>query len=383
MLPTCCRNAMRLKPIGKRKLLLRCYSTAPGPSPSILFFGTDRFSIECLDRLNMARETEPGLFRHIEVVTKPPSLEGRGKKAQKSKSIPLLSMRELNIVATHIYADKHGIPVHNVTKESIKEFDPTNTTHPFDLVIAASFGLFIPTHILEGRSTINVHPSLLPQYRGPAPIEHAILNGDRHSGISLQTISTQGFDKGIVFAQSLPIPIDETERLASLRYRLGVSASKMLLKCIMGRTYLDPQPVKTFTEESYAPLVHIQIDWTAMSAEHIVRVGRLFEPTAFLISKDDGRLVSCHLSGISHRQQEGGKHRPGDFFLAREARFGQKKMVVVCADGKTVFVEDIKVSGRNWITGLNFTTTSDERFWGGKFVPWRREFEDHDPKEFE
>ena len=120
-----------------------------------------------------------------------------------------------------------------------------------------------------------------------------------------------------------------------------------------------------------------------MSAEHIVRVGRLFEPISFLISTDDGRLVSCHLSGISHRQQEGGKHKPGDFFLAREAQFGKKKMVVVCADGKTVFVEDIKVSGRTYITGLNFVTTSEERFWGSKFVPWRKEFEDHDPKEFE
>src|ERR1700685_1754839 len=88
MLSTCCRNAARLKPIGKRKLLLRCNSTFPGHSPSILFFGTDRFSIECLDKLHMARETEPGLFRHIEVVTKPPALEGRGKKAQKSKSMP-------------------------------------------------------------------------------------------------------------------------------------------------------------------------------------------------------------------------------------------------------------------------------------------------------
>jgi methionyl-tRNA formyltransferase len=282
-----------------------------------------------------------------------------------------------------VYAEKHNIPVHTVTKESIKEFNPANTVHPFDLVIAASFGLFIPRHILEERSTINVHPSLLPRYRGPAPIEHAILNNDRHTGISLQTISTEGFDKGIIFAQSLQIPIEETERLAALRYRLGKSASQMLLKSLQDRTYLAPKPVKTFTDESYAPFVHMQIDWTTMSAEHIVRVGRLFEPVTFLISKETGKLVSCHLSGISHRQQEGGKNKPGDFLMAREPQSGKKKLAVVCADGKTVFVEDIKVSGRNWISGLNFVTTSEERFWGSKFVPWRREFEDHDPKEFE
>ena len=284
---------------------------------------------------------------------------------------------------TQVYAETHKIPLHNVTKESIREFNPTNTVHPFDLVVAASFGLFIPEHVLEGRSTINVHPSLLPRYRGPSPVEHAILNNDRHTGISLQTISTEGFDKGVIFAQSLPIPILENERLAALRYRLGQSASHMLLKSIQDRSYLDPKPVKTYTDESYAPFVHIQLDWTTMSAEHIVRVGRLFEPVTFIISKNTGRLVSCHLSGISLRQQEGGQRRPGDFLLAREPKFGKKKMVVVCADGKTVFVDDIKVAGRNWITGLNFVTTSEERFWGNKFVPWRRDFEDHDPQEFE
>lgn len=214
---------------------------------------------------------------------------------------------------TQLYAEKHKIPVHTVTKESIKEFNPVNTVHPFDLVIAASFGLFIPRHVLEGRSTINVHPSLLPRYRGPAPIEHAILNNDRHTGISLQTISTQGFDKGIIFAQSLPIPIDETERLAALRYRLGKSASEMLLKSLQERTYLNPKPIKTYTDDSYASFVHTQIDWTTTSAEKIVRVGRLFEPVTFLVSKDTGKLVSCHLSGISHRQQEGEKESQETF----------------------------------------------------------------------
>ena len=84
MLPTCCRNAVRLKPIGRQKLSRRCY-TASGPSPSILFFGSDRFSVECLDTINTARSTDPALFQHIEVVTKPPFLEGRGKNAKMKK----------------------------------------------------------------------------------------------------------------------------------------------------------------------------------------------------------------------------------------------------------------------------------------------------------
>ena len=284
---------------------------------------------------------------------------------------------------TQIYAEKHKIPIHNVDKQSIREFNPTNRTNPFDLVIAASFGLFIPKHILDGRSTINVHPSLLPQYRGPAPIENAIINGDQHTGITLQTISTEAFDKGIIFAQSLPIPILEHESYASLRYRLGTAGSKFLLKSLIDRSYLDPKLVKTDTEESYAPLLHTQIDWTTMSAEYVVRLGRIFEPVTFLISRENGKLVHCRLARIMHRQQGAGKNKPGDFFVAREPQLGAKLMVVVCADGKTVFVEAVKVAGRGWISGLNFAKSASERFWESKFVPWRKEFEDHDPKEFE
>ena len=281
-----------------------------------------------------------------------------------------------------VYAEDHNLPFQTVTKETLNTF---NLDHKdIDLLIAVSFGLFIPARILEqAGSTINVHPSLLPQYRGPAPIHHAILNGDRHTGVTLQTLSPKGFDKGIIFDQSYPLAIEEDEQFSSLWNRLASLAADMLVSSLRNQTYIQPKPVKTFTEESYAGYIHKQIDWYTTSADKAVRLGRIHHPITGAISLDDGKRVDVLVQGISQRQQGPGGKPPGTYFIARHAQSGDKKMVVVCANRETVWIEKVKVSGKTWITGLDFASTSSDRFWGGKFVPWRKEFEDHDPKEFE
>lgn len=253
-----------------------------------------------------------------------------------------------------------------------------------DLLIAVSFGLFIPARIIEQvGSTINVHPSLLPQYRGPAPIHNAILNGDRHTGVTLQTLSPNGFDKGIIFDQSSPIRIEDDETFLSLWNRLSSHAAEMLVSSVRDQTYFKPTPVKTFTNESYAGFVHKQIDWWKTSADKAIRLGRLYDPITGVISLDDGTRIEVSVQGISLRQQGSGGKPPGTYFIARHVQSGDKKMVVVCSDRKTVWVEQVKVSGKSWISGLDFVSTSPDRFWGERFVPWRKEFEDHDPKEFQ
>lgn len=253
-----------------------------------------------------------------------------------------------------------------------------------DLLIAVSFGLFIPSQIIEQvASTINVHPSLLPQYRGPAPIHNVIFNGDRHTGITLQTLSPHGFDKGIIFDQSYPIRIEDDETFTSLWTRLSSHASEMLLLCLQNQTYRKPKAVETFTKESYAGYIHKQINWYAFTAEQAVRLARLYDPITGVISLDDQKRIDVLVRGISFRQQGSGGKAPGTYFIARHALSGDKRMVVVCKDHQTVWVEQVKVSGKSWISGLDFVSSSSDRFWGGRFVPWRKEFEDHDPKEFE
>ena len=230
--------------------------------------------------------------------------------------------------------------------------------------------------------SINVHPSLLPQYRGPAPIHHAILNGDRHTGVTLQTISPKGFDRGIIFDQSFAIAIEEDEKFVFLWNRLAVIGADMLVSAIRKRTYINPQPTHTFTSESEARKILPTIDWYLVSADRAERQSRLFPLRTGAVEVNTGKRVLINLRGISHRKQQAGSRKPGNYFVAREPVSGQPKMVVVCTNRDTVFVEEVQVSGRGWISGVAFVNSSPDRFWGSRFVPWRKEYDGHDPLEY-
>ena len=284
--------------------------------------------------------------------------------------------------AVQRYAEQHDIPYRLVNRQSLHSIDPGQLSA--DLLVAVSFGLFIPPIIIRGVPySVNVHPSLLPKYRGPAPIHNALFNGDKQTGVSLQTISPDAFDKGIIFDQSTPVSIGEDQTLKELWEQLAQVGADMLVNCIRHRKYMNPKPVETLAESSYARPINKTIDWHTVTADQAVRLGRMFDPLTGAITLVDGRRKDIVVSGIHHRRMNENKLGPGSYYLARYAKTGDKKMVVVCEDKATVWVDRVKVSGRGWISGEDFVASSKERFWGSRFVPWRREFEDHDPKEFE
>jgi methionyl-tRNA formyltransferase len=253
-----------------------------------------------------------------------------------------------------------------------------------DLLVAVSFGLFIPPNIIQAvPSSVNIHPSLLPKYRGPAPIHNAIYNGDENTGVSIQTISSEAFDKGIVFAQSQPLPIGENDTLTEIWDRLAEIGADMLVNCIRQKTYLNPTPIEPSKEASYARPINKTIDWHKVTADQAVQLGKIFDPRTGAVSLKDGHRKDIVVSGIHHRRRKETKLVPGSFFLTRYWQTGDPKMVVVCSDGETVWVDKVKVAGKTWTSSPDFVQSASHRFWGSRFVPWRREFEDHDPKEFE
>jgi methionyl-tRNA formyltransferase len=265
-----------------------------------------------------------------------------------------------------------------VTKDSIKTFRPLG--HP-NLLITVSFGIFIPPQLIETTDhTINLHPSLLPQYRGAAPIHHAINNGDTHTGISLQTLSPVAYDGGIIFDQSEPIPIEPDEQFLSLWDRLAAIGAEMLLRCVRSRSFRDPIPVATSTQPSLANRLDTGINWEQVTSAEAVRFGRIVNPSTGAITLDEGKRVDILVNQLSLRQQNALKP-PGTYFLARHGQTGLFKMVVVCKSHTCVWVDQVRVSGKDWISGVDFVKSAPHRFWGGKFVPYRKEFSDHSPEE--
>jgi methionyl-tRNA formyltransferase len=178
------------------------------PSQPIVFFGTEDFSLYSLKALVTAG------FPIVAVVTKPDTARGRGNI--------------LTEPAVKTFAVSHGIPVWQPTRlldiiDDIKQFDT-----PAGVLV--SFGKIIPTAIIElfSPGIINVHPSLLPLYRGPSPIESAIKNRDAKTGVTLMKLAPK-MDAGPIYTQ-VPYALDQTETKPELYDTLGQLGANLLVQ---------------------------------------------------------------------------------------------------------------------------------------------------------
>ncbi|PQE30507.1 hypothetical protein CJF32_00010244 [Rutstroemia sp. NJR-2017a WRK4] len=112
-----------------------------------------------------------------------------------------------------------------------------------NLVVAVSFGLFVPPRILKSAKYggLNVHPSLLPQFRGAAPLQHTILQGNKYTGVTLQTLDPHAFDHGDIISQ-VPIRIPRPDKITfqGLLELVTPEATKLLTDGIRDRLFLNP-----------------------------------------------------------------------------------------------------------------------------------------------
>lgn len=175
-------------------------------SRPIVFFGTEDFSLASLQTL-----VESG-FNIVAVVTKPDSLRGRG--------------RHLAEPAVKTYAVSHGITVWQPRKlvEIMPDIESLN--HPAGVLV--SYGKIIPQSIIDifDPGIINVHPSLLPIYRGPSPIESAIENRDAKTGVTIMQLSA-AMDAGPIYYQ-VPYALDFTETRPELYATLSEIGAHIL-----------------------------------------------------------------------------------------------------------------------------------------------------------
>lgn len=149
--------------------------------PRVVFFGTDQFSVPSLRKL-IDKKIEV-----VAVVTKPDSKSGRGKKLIKP---PVAEI-----------AVENGIKVFQPQKLDENLLGQLNQIGA-DIGVLVSYGKILPQEVIDTfpHGIVNVHPSLLPKYRGPSPIESAILNGDSETGVSLMQLD-YGMDTGPVYLQ--------------------------------------------------------------------------------------------------------------------------------------------------------------------------------------
>ncbi len=173
----------------------------------IIFFGTTEFASGILQTL-----IDEG-YNVVAVVSQPDKPVGRKHTIQ--------------MTPTHALADQYQIPV--IQPDLLKEHVDDVLRYEPELILTCAYGQFVPVRILEypRLGCINVHPSLLPKYRGGAPIHHAVMGGETETGVCLIQM-TKAMDAGDIYAR-VTTPLGKDETMAELNQRLLV-LSKQLVK---------------------------------------------------------------------------------------------------------------------------------------------------------
>lgn len=252
-----------------------------GQTKPIVFFGTEDFSLVCLRALIDAN------YPIAAVVTKPDSRQGRGLKmvAPKVKTL----------------AQKHQMPVWQPTSLSAIAGDIKKLNSPVGVLV--SYGRIIPQSIIDlfDPGIINIHPSLLPKYRGPSPIESAIAGGDSSTGVTIMQLSAT-MDAGPIYAQ-ITHKLTGRETRPELYSTLAQKGAALLIKTLPdilnGNLIAKPQDERSATYCSLLSKADTQLDTsqvTAAEAERIVRAHLGFPRTKINVLGHTIIITKAHVT---------------------------------------------------------------------------------------
>lgn len=226
----------------------------------LIFFGTPDFAVPTLAALLDAGHDVVAVF------SQPPRPAGRGKAVRKS--------------SVHVFAETHGLPV--FTPKSLKKPDEIARFAAFDADagIVVAFGQILPKAILDAPrlGCFNVHASLLPRWRGAAPIHRAVMAGDKETGITIMQMD-EGLDTGPILLEAR-LPIGEEDTTLSLHDRLAKMGADLMVKALDGvvnkRLQPRPQPEDGVTYAARIDKAESRIDWRRDAHEIAAKIRGLY-----------------------------------------------------------------------------------------------------------
>ena len=225
----------------------------------VVFMGTPESAVRSLHRL-----IDDG-HEVVSVWTQPDKPAGRGEK--------------IHLPPVRKFADEHGLRLEQPTKLKTDEAKALFASFDADLAVVVAYGRILPPAFLSApkRGCINVHFSLLPRYRGAAPANWAIVNGEKQTGVTTMFIEEE-LDSGPILLQR-ETTIGETETAPQLMERLSVIGADLLSETLRELDAIAPRK-QNDEEATFAPILtrqHGRVDWT-MSAIDIERRVRGFQP---------------------------------------------------------------------------------------------------------
>jgi len=301
-------------------------------TPKVVFAGTPEFAVASLEAL-LAAGIAP-----CAVLTQPDRPAGRGKQMTASP------VKQL--------ATEHLIPV--MQPSTLRDDDVVAQLKALtaDIMIVAAYGLILPQNVLDipRAGCLNVHASLLPRWRGAAPIQAAILAGDEQSGVCLMSMRA-GLDTGPVFT-STAVTIGEHESAGELHDRLAGLGAELLVRHI--DDVIDGTLVATAQIDAlanYAPKISTAdaaIDWQQPAA-YLDRMVRAFNPVPGAWFMLGDQRIKCWKA----RPMTGVDEAPGTIVSA-----GSDGIVVACGDG-ALNIESLQRPGKRAVTAGEFASQID------------------------
>lgn len=295
------------------------------PPWRIVFFGTPSFALPTLQSLLEGPDQVVG------VVTQPDREKGRGRK------VVISPVKELAL--------RHGLNPLQPEKAKEETFQGALKDLQPDIMVVVAYGQILPKSVLRipKYGAVNVHASLLPKYRGAAPIAWAILKGEKVTGVTTMLLD-EGMDTGDILLQT-EIPIGDGETCEGLHNRLASSGAQLLLETLEKMKVGGVQPVsQDHSKATYAPPLKKEdghIDWKK-EAVKIHRQVRAFNPWPGAFTKWGDQLLKIYQGEIRERSPVG---KPGtviwvgsdfievetgkDSYLIKEIQLeGRRKMTI-------------------------------------------------------
>lgn len=288
--------------------------------PRILFMGTPAFALPSLQILHDKQ------YPIIGVVSQPDRPQGRGLK-EVAPPVKVL-------------AQKFGLPVYQPEKVRDSSFLDTFRKLNPEMVVVVAFGQILPKEIIDypPMQCLNIHPSLLPKYRGAAPLNWQIIRGETKTGVSIM-IMDEGMDSGNIILQE-ETELGDAETYGELHDRLAKLGATLLIKSIEqmaeGTAKRKPQDASSVT---FAPRLKKEtgkIDWTN-NVSDIVNLIRGLSPTPVAYTQLEGQVLKIFAAEANQNKVS---EKPGTIGSVSDAG-----LPVAASDGY-VILKDVQLAGK-------------------------------------
>ena len=295
----------------------------------IVFMGTPDFAAVSLAELITCRYDIAGVF------TQPDKAKGRGM--------------ELSFSPVKQLALEHGIPLFQPAKmrdgtalQILKDLAP-------DLVVVVAYGRILPDELLAvpPLGTVNVHGSLLPKYRGAAPIQWAVLNGEEETGVSTMYLVSEMDAGDVIFTDKTEIGLYETS--GELYDRLSVMGAKLLVRTLEAiGTGSAPKIPQNHAEATYAPMLDKSLSPIDFSrpAKSVIKWIYGLQPWPVATAKIGSAELKIYAAQLTQTVTDS---IPGTVINA-----GADGIEVACGDGGTVLIKEVQASGKKRMAAADY-----------------------------